>query len=76
MLLVLSQISHKKNLGLGPELFAQQSKPHQQALLDATKLLAQGQIIAAHEKAVTVTTAAGIAARGTSTPRPTEMASA
>jgi ABC transport system ATP-binding/permease protein len=54
VLLVLSQFHHNKNLGLGPELFAQQAKPHQQALLDATRLLAQGQVIAAHEKVSTI----------------------
>jgi ABC transport system ATP-binding/permease protein len=54
VLLVLSQLNHKMNLGIGPDLLSQQSNPHQQTLEQATKLLEQGQVVAAHEKVLTI----------------------
>lgn len=54
VLLVLSQLNHTKRLGLGPEQFAQQPQPHQQDLEQASKLLEQGQVVAAHARLATI----------------------
>ncbi len=50
VLLALSQLNHTMNLGIGPDLLSQQSQQYEQALDQATKLLQQRQIVAAHEK--------------------------
>jgi ABC transport system ATP-binding/permease protein len=60
VLLVLSQSSRRRTLDFATDLISQPVQPHQQALVEAKKLLQSGQIIAAHEKASTIPAASNL----------------
>ena len=50
VLLILSQVSHRKNLTVGADPQLQATQSHQHVLEEAVRLLERGQAVAAHEK--------------------------
>lgn len=54
VLMGLSQLSERTRLRIRPDLLGSEPSPHQVALAEAVRLLAQGKTISAHEKALTI----------------------